>query len=115
MPVVELFRKPRAQVVKAGQGYSQSAEAVAPLLRARRRCRWPQRLLLQPPVHALVSPILFRVARLDALVADPEVHPPRIGEPRQAADAAARERGPLSVRIRSGKPYSWNTDSTRQS
>ncbi len=66
----------------------------------RRRCR---RVLLQRPVHALVTAVLLRAARSDPLEPDAELQPVR-RKPAQAARAGARKRRPVVAADRLRQP-----------
>src|SRR5213594_4751668 len=71
------------------------AEALkAALLAAARAGGRPGRLGLQRAVHAFVGAVLFRMARLDALLGDPEADPPDVHRA-QPMDARGAEGGPV--------------------
>src|SRR6185503_13355755 len=61
------------------------------LLRGEVLCRRLGRVVLERLVHPFVSPVLGRLAWLDADRMDPQTDPPH-GEPRQATDALTSER-----------------------
>src|SRR5687767_12677738 len=54
-------------------------------------------------MHPLVSAVLLRTRRRDALMHDTELHPPDI-QCRQAVNAVEANGAPLSVRMASGSP-----------
>src|SRR5580658_3940871 len=61
-----------------------------PLLVRHRLLRRRRGLLLERQMHALVSPVLLRLARLDAFRRDSELNPPHT-QPREPTDGLARE------------------------
>jgi hypothetical protein len=68
-----------------------SEEIEGPLLGGQRGARWPNGVGLEGLVHPLVGPVLLRVAREDALVLNPEAHPPHI-QLRETVNAGRGER-----------------------
>jgi hypothetical protein len=72
-----------------------SAKAIeSRLLLAKRPRRGPQRFLFEGPMHALVSPVLLGVTRLNAFVTNAELHPPN-GELRQPTSSSTGKRSPV--------------------
>src|SRR3990172_9196718 len=65
-----------------------------PLLRRRVVPWWTDSSTLERPVHAFVGAVLLRPSRVNALVLDPEAHPPDV-ELREAVDAAGGKGHPV--------------------
>src|SRR5271163_1556198 len=82
----------------------------APLLCRQAFCRRRCGLLVERAVNPLVTPVLLRLAGDDPLGPDAELDPPH-RQPRQAATPGEAKGGPLSERIASGNPCSWNAAS----
>jgi hypothetical protein len=66
----------------------------APLLAGERGCRRPRGLLLEHPVHALVSAVLLGVAGFDPLGINPDPDPPD-REAAEPPDRDGRERNSI--------------------